>query len=113
MRTVGRKLAAQLGPLFPLMRKGIDVECTHCTRPIMRGQVYFLKDNDWDGDNPICTRCGISIEMACGRMTYAVARTIPRYGEPYPDRTIPITNPVGGHAPRTPLREDAAEDHSH
>lgn len=84
MPTIGRTLAAELGPLFPLMRKGPDVECEHCSRPILRGQVYFLKDNDWDGDRPICTRCGITIEMACGRMTYAVARSIPRYGEPYP-----------------------------
>lgn len=123
MNHVGRNLAAELGPLFPIMRTGPPVECVYDHRPILPGHVYFLKDDDVDGDRPICARCGITIEMACGRMTYATARAIPRYGEPYPNHTDHVTahgptpnhpppDPDGGHAPRTPLREDAADGHS-
>jgi len=82
MRTIGRKLAAELGPLSPIMRRGPDVECTHCHEPIRTGDTYFLKTDDVHGDRPICYRCGILIEFACGRMTYARARDISPIGGP-------------------------------
>lgn len=80
--SIGPALARELGPLFPIMRSGPHVECTHCHEPIRPGDTYFLKDDDDHGDRPVCYRCGILIEFACGRMTYATARAIPPIGGP-------------------------------
>lgn len=82
MRTIGRKLAEELGRLSPIMRRGPDVECCHCTDPIRTGDTYWLKTTDDHGDDPICYRCGCGIVTATGQMTYRQIRGIEPIGGP-------------------------------